>query len=84
MRSLVTMKINNLIVKIFLCIYLVIIIAGVVIFENIGFSGGGLEKMLTLSAILKPSPLLLKIQVQKLYLKQHLLQQLKKLLSHRM
>lgn len=38
------MKINNLIVKIFLCIYLVIIIAGVVIFENIGFSGGGLEK----------------------------------------
>lgn len=44
MRSLVTMKINNLIVKIFLCIYLVIIIAGVVIFENIGFAGGGLEK----------------------------------------
>ena len=44
MRSLVTMKINNLIVKIFLGIYLVIIIAGVVIFENIGFSGGGLEK----------------------------------------
>ena len=38
------MKINNLIVKIFFCIYLVIIIAGVVIFENIGFSGGGLEK----------------------------------------
>lgn len=38
------MKINNLIVKIFLGIYLVIIIAGVVIFENIGFSGGGLEK----------------------------------------
>ena len=44
MRSLVTMKINNLIVKIFLCIYLVIIITGVVIFENIGFGGGGLEK----------------------------------------
>ena len=44
MRSLVTMKINNLIVKIFLGIYLVIIIAGVVIFENIGFAGGGLEK----------------------------------------
>ena len=38
------MKINNLIVKIFLGIYLVIIIAGVVIFENIGFSDGGLEK----------------------------------------
>ena len=38
------MKINNLIVKIFLGIYLVIIIAGVVIFENIGFAGGGLEK----------------------------------------
>lgn len=44
MRSLVTMKINNLIVKIFLGIYLVIIIAGVVVFENIGFAGGGLEK----------------------------------------
>ena len=44
MRSLVTMKINNLIVKIFLGIYLVIIITGVVIFENIGFGGGGLEK----------------------------------------
>ena len=38
------MKINNLIVKIFLCIYLVIIITGVVIFENIGFGGVGLEK----------------------------------------
>ena len=38
MRSLVTMKINNLIVKIFLGIYLVIIIAGVVIFENIGLA----------------------------------------------
>ncbi len=38
------MKINNLIVKIFLGIYLVIIIAGVVVFENIGFAGGGLEK----------------------------------------
>ena len=44
MRSLVTMKINNLIVKIFLGLYLVIIIAGVVVFENIGFAGGGLEK----------------------------------------
>lgn len=44
MRSLVTMKINNLIVKIFLGIYLVIIIAGVVVFENISFAGGGLEK----------------------------------------
>lgn len=38
------MKINNLIVKIFLGIYLVIIIAGIVVFENIGFAGGGLEK----------------------------------------
>ena len=44
MRSLVTMKINNLIIKIFLGLYLVIIIAGVVVFENIGFAGGGLEK----------------------------------------
>lgn len=38
------MKINNLIIKIFLGLYLVIIIAGVVVFENIGFAGGGLEK----------------------------------------
>jgi len=38
------MKTNNLIVKIFLGIYLVIIITGIVIFENIGFGGGGLEK----------------------------------------
>lgn len=38
------MKINNLIVKIFLGIYLVIIIAGIVVFENIGFASGGLEK----------------------------------------
>ena len=38
------MKINNLIVKIFLGIYLVIIISGIVIFENIGFADGGLEK----------------------------------------
>lgn len=44
MRSLVTMKINNLIIKIFLGLYLIIIIAGVVVFENIGFAGGGLEK----------------------------------------
>lgn len=55
------MKINNLIVKIFLGMYLVIIISGVVIFENIGFAGGGLEKTFTLSAILKPSQLLLKM-----------------------
>ena len=68
------MKINNLIVKIFLCIYLVIIITGVVIFENIGFGGGGLvKKTFTLPAILKPSQLLLKISVQKLCLKQRLL-----------
>ena len=38
------MKINNLIIKIFLGLYLVIIIAGVVVFEHIGFAGGGLEK----------------------------------------
>lgn len=38
------MKINNLIVKIFLGLYLVIIIAGIIVFENIGFTGGGLEK----------------------------------------
>lgn len=38
------MKINNLIVKIFLGIYLVIIITGIIIFENVGFAGGGLEK----------------------------------------
>ena len=38
------MKLNNLIVKIFLGIYLVIIIAGIIVFENIGFAGGGLEK----------------------------------------
>lgn len=78
------MKINNLIVKIFLGMYLVIIITGVVIFENIGFGGGGLEKTFTLPAILKPSQLLLKISVQKLYLRQPLPQQLKKLLLHRM
>ena len=67
------MKINNLIVKIFLCIYLVIIITGVVIFENIGFGGAVLKKTFTLPAILKPSQLLLKISVQKLCLKQRLL-----------
>lgn len=55
------MKLNNLIVKIFLGIYLVIIIAGIIVFENIGFAGGGLEKTFTLPAILKPSQLLLKI-----------------------
>ena len=38
------MKINNLIIKIFLGLYLVIIIAGVAVFEHIGFAGGGLEK----------------------------------------
>ena len=38
------MKINNLIIKIFLSLYLVIIIAGVAVFEHIGFAGGGLEK----------------------------------------
>ena len=38
------MKINNLIVKIFLGIYLVIIITSIVVFENVGFASGDLEK----------------------------------------
>ena len=55
------MKINNLIVKIFLGIYLVIIISGIVIFENIVSLAAVLRKAFTLPAILKPSQLLLKI-----------------------
>lgn len=55
------MKINILIVKIFLGIYLVIIIAGVVIFENTVLPVEVLKKTFTLPAILKPSQLLLKM-----------------------
>ena len=54
------MKINNLIVKIFLCIYLVIIITGVVIFENIGFGGGGLEKKIHTSSNSETQPVTVK------------------------
>ena len=54
------MKINNLIVKIFLCIYLVIIITGVVIFENIGFGGGGLEKNIHTSSNSETQPVTVK------------------------
>lgn len=60
MRSLVTMKINNLIVKIFLGIYLVIIISGIVIFENIGFAGGGLEKSIHTASNSEPQPVTVK------------------------
>lgn len=60
MRSLVTMKINNLIVKIFLGIYLVIIIAGIVVFENIGFAGGGLEKSIHTASDSETQPVTVK------------------------
>lgn len=60
MRSLVTMKINNLIVKIFLGIYLVIIISGIVIFENIGFAGGGLEKSIHTASNSETQPVTVK------------------------
>ena len=60
MRSLVTMKINNLIVKIFLGIYLVIIIAGIVVFENIGFAGGGLEKSIHTASASETQPVTVK------------------------
>ena len=60
MRSLVTMKINNLIVKIFLGIYLVIIIAGIVVFENIGFAGGGLEKSIHTASNSETQPVTVK------------------------
>ena len=60
MRSLVTMKINNLIVKIFLGIYLVIIISGSVIFENIGFAGGGLEKSIHTASNSETQPVTVK------------------------
>lgn len=60
MRSLVTMKINNLIVKIFLGIYLVIIISGIVIFENIGFAGGGLEKCIHTASNSETQPVTVK------------------------
>ena len=60
MRSLVAMKINNLIVKIFLGIYLVIIIAGIVVFENIGFAGGGLEKSIHTASNSETQPVTVK------------------------
>lgn len=60
MRSLVAMKINNLIVKIFLGIYLVIIIAGIVVFENIGFAGGGLEKSIHTASNSETQPVIVK------------------------
>lgn len=60
MRSLVAMKINNLIVKIFLSIYLVIIIAGIVVFENIGFAGGGLEKSIHTASNSETQPVTVK------------------------
>lgn len=60
MRSLVTMKINNLIVKIFWGIYLVIIISGIVIFENIGFAGGGLEKSIHTASNSETQPVTVK------------------------
>lgn len=60
MRSLVTMKINNLIVKIFFGIYLVIIISGIVIFENIGFAGGGLEKSIHTASNSETQPVTVK------------------------
>ena len=60
MRSLVTMKINNLIVKIFFFIYLVIIISGIVIFENIGFAGGGLEKSIHTASNSETQPVTVK------------------------
>lgn len=60
MRSLVAMKINNLIVKIFLGLYLVIIIAGVVVFENIGFAGGGLEKSIHTASNSETQPVTVK------------------------
>ncbi len=54
------MKINNLIVKIFLGIYLVIIIAGIVVFENIGFAGGGLEKSIHTASDSETQPVTVK------------------------
>lgn len=60
MRYLVTMKINNLIGKIFLGIYLVIIIAGIVVFENIGFASGGLEKSIHTASNSETQPVTVK------------------------
>lgn len=54
------MKINNLIVKIFLGIYLVIIIAGIVVFENIGFASGGLEKSIHTASNSEAQPVTVK------------------------
>lgn len=54
------MKINNLIVKIFLGIYLVIIIVGIVFFENIGFASGGLEKSIHTASNSETQPVTVK------------------------
>lgn len=54
------MKLNNLIVKIFLGIYLVIIIAGIIVFENIGFAGGGLEKSIHTASNSETQPVTVK------------------------
>ena len=54
------MKINNLIVKIFSGIYLVIIIAGIVVFENIGFASGGLEKSIHTASNSETQPVTVK------------------------
>lgn len=54
------MKINNLIGKIFLGIYLVIIIAGIVVFENIGFASGGLEKSIHTASNSETQPVTVK------------------------
>lgn len=54
------MKINNLIVKIFLGIYLVLIIAGIVVFENIGFASGGLEKSIHTASNSETQPVTVK------------------------
>ena len=37
------MKKNNILIKMFLTIYLIVIIAGVIVFERISFKGHGLE-----------------------------------------
>lgn len=54
------MKANNLIVKIFLGIYLVIIIVGIVFFENIGFASGGLEKSIHTASNSETQPVTVK------------------------
>ncbi|MFR2511536.1 MAG: hypothetical protein ACLS9K_05285 [Lachnospira eligens] len=78
------MKINNLIVKIFLGLYLVIIIAGVVVFENIGFAGGGLEKSIHTASNSETQPVTVKDINPETISKTTPAQQLKKLLLLRM